>query len=451
MRSTQEDQNAFMRTKKFGAISESYASTMGKSWLPIGENGIKEVRIKELPVLYTKDGTVVCIPKLPEMGLIAAIGLTGSGKTLLAGQMIDQIFYNWGDNISVLNDSQEETWPWSEPQDNPEFAFISKKIRQGPMPLPMIYLLPNSENLDKRESIMKDKNYTLISIPFEEVINNIDKYIPNLGLSKKYLIAKKDELLEVTSEDELMDIIESINPDGKTKGMAEVVAKVRASFEMLIREGILSISNKSVPSYLTTKKNGEIIYSGNPFSAVMCAECIPSFITSDLYTQSYKDAIFSYYLDNLFDDCKKERFANKRTWLYFDELTKVVHTDPKYTSPETEKALVNIASRGRNNGISLIYATQGYNEIPKGIRSQTKFAIVFRHKSDEQSEMITKDFALDKTTREEIKRLKKYEAIICTTENVVCYKNDKRWETPGPIKGMIFPCLHKNKFLSLTK
>lgn len=435
----------FSRHKRFGSLNEHYAQVLGKTWLPANQTNIKIKVINDLPFMTTPDGTIVCIPKLPETGVISTIGLSGNGKTLVSGFLLDNIFWNWQDYIAVLNDSQEETFSWSEPCDYPSFINRSRKVYQTPMPLPMIYLYPHSNDFEINEELVKDKNYVVISLPFEEVMNNIEKYMPDLGNSTKYLIEKKEELLSVTSEEELFEVIKSI--DTGTKGLAESKHKIEVLFKNLIEEGILNISNPSAPAELKIAREDKDIYTGNPFTAIMKAECIPAFITSDLYIQKYKDAVFSYYINLLFEESLSGSMKGKRTWLYFDELTRVVHADPRYTSPETEKALMNIASRGRNNGISIIYATQRYNEIPKGIRSQTKYAIVFRHKSDEETKMLKNDFAFDKSTQKEILKLRKFEAIAMTTEHFVCYKEDKQWEETGPIKGIILPSLHKNRFL----
>lgn len=432
-------------------INQIYAQLMGKAWLPFNEEEVKKIEIKELPIMTLNDGTIVCIPKLPEMGLIACVGLTGTGKTLSAGYIISNIFYSWQDYVAVLNDSQEETFTWSEPNNVEAFNQKLKKLGQKPMPLPMIYLFPNSDNFKVKEETIENKNSLVVSVPFEEVMENIEKYLPDLGASQKYLIEKKAELLEANTEGELFEIISSI--DSGISGMKEARHKIDVSFKTLISEGILNISKDGSPAYLQVidTKTKKEIYNGNPFTAIMKAECIPSFITSDLYTQKYKDAIFSYYIDSLFVESMSGKMKGKRVWIYFDELAKVVNTKPQDNSPETEKSLNNIASRGRNNGISLIYATQNYNEIPRIIRSQTKTALIFRHKHAEQAKLICEDFGIDKTSRVEITKLKKHEAIATTTDYFICYKDNKRWESQGPFKGMTFPPLHRNKFVGEKK
>jgi len=366
-------------------------------------------------------------------------------NTLCAGHILDNIFWNWEDNIGILNDSQEETFSWSEPSDTSEFNFQLKKIHQNPWPLPIIYLFPLSDRFEINEKLIENKNYAIISIPFEEVMKNVEKYIPDLGGSEKYLMNLKEDLLEARDEEELFQIIDD-SIDSVKKGMSETKYKIKVSLKNLFDEGILNLSREDAPYQLGINYHSKTNYIGNPFTAIMKADCIPSFITSNLYTQKYKDAIFSYYLDCMFNESKSGSMQGKRVWLYFDELTRVVHTNPKFNASETEKALNNIASRGRINKISIIYATQRYKEIPHTIRSQTKFGVIFRHKKEDTKE-ICGDFGLGRNIKDEIIRLKKFEAMAVTTEYFVCYKGNERREIPGPIKGVIFPPLHRNTFL----
>jgi len=441
------------KPNQLGTIDERYVKAYGKSWLSSKEHTLKKIEIKDLPIMITRDGTIVCIPKQAEQGVIALVGLSGKGKSLNAGFILDNLFYLWGDSIALINDSQAESFEWSEPCDTKEFIQKLKNINQSPMPLPIIYLFPKM--YEAKEEQLIDKNSVTISLPFREVINRIEMFIPEIGASGKYLLMKKEELLNAESEDDVFAIIKSIDT-GDTKGLAESARKIEASFRELIDEGILSISDPTVPSYLNTYENGKIIYGnkpgeGNPFTAIMKADCIPSFITDNLYVQKYKDLIFSYYIDSLFIESLKGAMKGKRVWLFFEELTKVVSADSRHTNPGTEKALNQVVARGRNNGISLVYCTQRYKEIPKPIRDQTKTAIVFRHNSSEETKDICDDFGVDKTVRKDILSLKKFEAIAFTTENFICYKKNKVWEEQGPIKGIILPALHKNRFLQTKR
>jgi hypothetical protein len=307
----------------------------------------------------------------------------------------------------------------------------------------MIYLYPNSDKFEIPEEQMKDKNYTIISVPFIEVIKNIEKYLPSLGNSLKYLMERKEDLEEIETEEELFEIIDAI--DTGTKGMAEVKRKIASSFQNLLNEKIINLSDPTIPSKLSVGKDGKLL---NPFTAIMKTQCIPAFITIGLRNQPYRDAIYSYYINAIFDESLEGgAMKGKRVWLYFEELTRVISSDPKDTLPETEKALKNIAARARNNEIGMIYATQRYMEIPKPIREQTKYAIVFKHKSADETKEIQEDFGVGKKIRNEILKLRKFQAIALTTEYFVCYKGNKRWETKEEIKGEIIPPLHKNRFL----
>lgn len=439
----------YRRPVKLHKIDEYYARSLGRQVLPNKDTGMRKQFIHDIPILATVDGTVVCVPKLPEMGLIGIVGKTGSGKTLHAGYLMDNIFWLWQDAIVDMNDSQEETVTWSEPNDVLEFKLKLRKINQKPMPLPIIYIFPNFDKLKIKEDILKDRNYLIVSIPFEEIINNIENYIPNLAGSLKYIVEKKKELLEVKSEQDLDDIIKSIQIGKATE---TVQSKLKACFNQLISEGILNISDTSAPPFLEVydSDSKKIIFSGNPMTAVMKAECVPTFITSDLYTGKYKDAIFAYWINALFGESLKGTMKGKRVWIYFDELNKILDIKPENNCPATEKACNDVASRGRNNSISLLYATQSYHNIPKLIRSQTKYGISFHQKDVKAVDEFCKDFVLEKRWQTRIKSLKKHECVCATSEHFICYKGNKRWEEQGPFDGVSFPALHKNKFLNRT-
>lgn len=449
MDTTRKALDGYRRPTALSKIDENYARIFGRHFLPGSDSGLRKNYIKDIPVLITVDGTVVCIPKLPEMGLIAVVGRTGTGKTLNSGYLIDNIFWLWGDAVVDMNDSQEETVTWAEPNEVIEFKYKFRRLGQMPMPLPMIYVFPNFDKQKIKEDILRERNYVTVSIPFEEIINHIEHYLPDLGASLKYIMEKKKELLEVETEEDLYRIIETIQLG---KGTESVQSKVKASFKQLINEGILNITDPTAPAELKIfdLKTKSTVYKGNPMTAIMKAECIPSFITSDLYSGKYKDAIFAYWIRALFQESLKGTMHGKRVWIYFDELNKVVDIKPENNSPATERALGEVSTRGRNNEISMLYATQFYHNIPRVIRSQTKFAVIFFNKDPDAAKEICGDFVLEKKWQNKIRELKKYEGVVATTEHFICYKGNKKWEDQGPFFGMTFPALHKNKFLNRT-
>lgn len=448
MDTTRRKLEGYRRPTKLGSIDEYYAKIIGRQVLHHSDTGMRKQFLNDIPVLITLDGTIVCIPRLPEMGLMSVVGKTGTGKTLTAGYLIDSIFWLWKDAIVDMNDSQEETLTWCEPNDVLEFKLRLKKINQKPMPLPVVYVFPNFDKYRYKEDLLKDRNFLVVSMPFEEIINNVENYLPNLGQSLKYIIEKKKELLEVESEQDLYDIIETI--DLGPKGTQSVQSKLRASFKQLINEGILNITDSTAPSKIQVYDEIErkIIFEGNPLTAIMKAECVPSFITSDLYTGKYKDAVYAYWINSLFKESLNGTMKGKRVWIYFDELNKILDIRPENNCVATNKALDEVAARGRNNSISCLYTTQSYHNIPRVIRSQTKYAISFHQKDTDAIKELCEDFMLEKKWQNRIRSLKKYECVAATTEHFICYKGNKKWEESGPFHGMSFPALHRNKFLN---
>ena len=186
-------------------INENYVKFFGRAWLPHDHTTLRKININDLPIMVTADGTIVCIPKLPECAVTGLMGMSGTGKTSLAGYLLDSIYWNWQDYPAIINDSQDETWDWSEPNDYFEFTKKLKQLNQGPMPLPIVYLLPKI--YDVAENLVENKNTVTISLPPKDVLNNIENFIPDLGNSAKYLLEKKEELSKVETEEELFEII----------------------------------------------------------------------------------------------------------------------------------------------------------------------------------------------------------------------------------------------------
>lgn len=423
-------------------IQKRYAKKFGAHWFKDKEERYEKMFFKDIPMMVAEDGSIVCIPKTEEIKTISITGLSGTGKTMLGGRFVDSAFWLWNDHCAVMNDVQEETFSWSEPNDVFEFIGKLKLLNEKPMPLPMVYLFPTSSTLElsKFEDRMNNKNYAEISLPFKFVIDNIDRFV-DLGGSEKYIRNLKNELSECTVIEEVHNIIdEKINID-QEKGFREMKHKIHVIFDNLFDEGILNLSS-SIPSVFAVDN-----YQANPFSVLMRAGAVPSLVTSDLDTKRYKDKLLAYYINLLFR-AQLNEFKNERVWLYFDELTKVCSTEDSGHN-EAEEELNHVATRGRLNKIGLVYATQNYSKIPKIIRSQTKYSFLFKHgNNDEELRVIANDFSLSRTCKESLKKLKTYECIAATKDYFKIYNTDGDIaEAEGPIKGTILPPLHKNKYV----
>jgi hypothetical protein len=425
-------------------------SSLNKSFMS-DSNRYKKIMINEIPFMYGIHGEIVCIPKTDEVFAAAIVGASGTGKSVLLNSLVSRMHYQWKVNISIMNDVSEETYKWDEPApvrevvtvwDNPRFVHIcqlNKKINQPPCPSPLVYLFPSSNTLKIPEKFKK--RYVKISLPFRDIFENIGYFLK--GVSPDFILGKSElyvkdipELSNVTSVGELREMLDEKLPGKEGKNFQAMRIKIMTAFGALMKEQILNITNPECPAYLRV---GD--YFGNPFTAIMKAGAIPSFITSDLINKNYKSEIFAYYIEELFKNNHKD-FPNQKTFLVFDELKDVCVRDDEPAS----HAIGLIASRGRINNVGLIYCTQFYDKIPHSVRgAKLNYCFCFQHKNAEILREIGSDFDLTTDERKKILNLKQFEIIALTNNRFICYKDGVKYEVKTPIRGTLLGPLANHK------
>lgn len=457
-------------------LKQELAKQFGK-YIADGKDRFEEKTIKDYPVLITDDNWVVCIPASQEESFTCGcVGMSKMGKTLVLHRLSEGLFFA-GKNVAILNDSLNETFDWSLKQDNPQFIQEISLLKQNPVPLPIVYVFPNTSSLkidEVKEKIcnhckktyegdrcpkcssnefaegrcyIKLKNgneiedYLKITIPFPQILNNINSFITSinpefeLGQSSMY-IKKMPELYSCQTEE---DVIETIKKESlQNIEFQKMEYKILSAFETLFSEKIADISSEDAPSTLSY---GD--FKENPFSVLMNGEAIPSFMTSDLYNKKYRAEIFAYHINLIFDNQTKPEFKNSETYLVFDELTKVCSTEDKNVA---EKALANLVARGRHFRLGLLFAVQAYEKISSTIRNaRFDYLFAFQLKNHDAINTIIKDFDLSKDIGKEIKELKPLECIGITHQKFICYRNGETKEVSEPIKGRIIPPLSKHR------
>lgn len=436
------------------ALGKSLTS-LNKSFLEESER-YKKILIEDIPVMIGIHGEIVCIPKSDEVFACAIVGMSGTGKTVLLNSLISRLFYQWGSNISILNDVSEETYKWTFPMKIPERYHVTastdfKKIcyfnrlylNQNPIGTPLTFLFPSTNTLSIPPSLGKNqhKSYTKISLPFSEIFDNLNLFLkavsPDFSLGKSEMYVKEiPELANCSSVSEVKDLLDEKLPGANGKSFQAMRIKIMTAFGSLMREQILNITNPESPAYLQYGN-----YFGNPFTALMKAKVIPSLITSDLITKNYKSEYLAYFINKIFENNLKD-FPGEKTFMCFDELKDVCRRDDESAS----KALSLVSARGRINNVGLIYCTQFYNQIPPSIRgAKLNYCFSFQHKNSEIIREIGSDFDLSTVEKKKILNLNKFEVLAMTNDKFVCYKDGDRYEVRQPIKGTIIGPLADHK------
>jgi len=394
--------------------------------------------IKDIPVLLGDRGEIICIPNREEIpSPIAVVGKKGTGKSLILQRITLESFWNLEILVAIMNDSLEECYDWNKKQDNAAWIMQLKLIGESPLALPIIYLYPNSEKLSLDEDITKNINYIKITIPFTEFLDNINGYVGDLGGSDVYLRNKIPDLKKCRNREEVYEVIRTKDISGKMS--QGVQTKLITNFNNVFNEQILTITN---PDCVENVDVGD--YSGNPFVALMHKKLIPCFITSQLYSQRYKNHMYSYHIESIFD-AMDGILRGKKVYLIFDELTRVCSTEEKGKNPALD-ALNQISARGRMKNIGLVYATQNYGKIPHIIKSNTEYLFVLRYSNKQEVKQIKDDFQLPNFNEDLVLKLKKMECVGITSSYFrVYYPNGDVEETDEPVKGWVIPPTSRHK------
>lgn len=383
--------------------------------------------IEDIPVMFSEDGGVICIPQHEETRNILATGKKGVGKSILVHSFGEQAWWLWGNNICIMNDIQQETYEWNNKQKNKEWIQNLNRINENPVPLPMIFIYPHTNSLGL-DYIEKEKkiNFLETTLPFSEIINNSEVYM-ELDKSATYFKKMRSDLVKCDSPGEVESKIrENLPGDKQSPIRIKIINKLYEIFE----EEICHITNPEFPYRLEC---GDI--RGNPFVVLLRLGVIPCFETYDLQYKQYQAEVISYHLERIYKAVQKDYFDGD-VYVIFDELTHVCDDSNKNRVYES---LVKIASRGRKEGIGLVGATQSYDRIPKKIQENTDYVFVFEHVNDDQVKAIKRDYNLGNYDLSEIKGLRELEVVAASKEKFVKYKEGEKEVIEGPVKGKIIP------------
>ena len=411
------------------------------------EDRYKNIVIEDIPILYCPDGSICCIPKTKEVKAIAFVGNSGSGKSLAMNRLHSHIFYQWQDNVVIMNDVSDETFKWSEPMKNKMFNDFNRKIlNQEPIESPIVYIFPNSKTLEVDKDKLYDEGKCFIKsvLPFDKVVEDIGFYLSgvspdfDLGKSGMYVNDIKEKLIECETPSQIRLCLEENLPGADGKAFGAMRIKIITAFDSLMKEQILDVTNPECHAYLRLEYSGLL---ENPLTMIMKSERIPALMTSDLINKKYKSQVFAYYIDSIFE-LNPKIFKKKQTYLFFDELKDVC---TKEDEPAT-MALSRVVSRGRIKGVGLVYATQYYNQIPHKVRgAKLNYLFAFKHGDEKIVDIIKKDFSLNKDNKDKILKLNDFECLAMTQDYFVFYRDDEKWTSSDPVQGRIFYPLANHK------
>lgn len=406
------------------------------------------INIPEVPVMISAQGEVVCLENSRDEPVICIAGARGAGKTMLAHSIIDHAYWKKPNfRMAILNDSLYQTMQWTLPCDREEndggkplstiFAKGIQRIGEHPLPLPLVFLHPNTDTL--KETVLPNEKVSFnTSIPFEHVIQNYSYFFSGkkewqLGKSAPYFRNIKDDLLGCKNLDEIEEVLNvAVEEDKLNKQSKDKIFSVLID---IFNQKILDINTK-IPAYWKTSiRNNETKERElNPVLSVMEAGLIPVVMTQNLQPKDYFPQYMRYFIDSIFEyQVEVAKYRDETTWMFIDELRDISSTENRTVAAESLRRCV---TEGRNPRLGTIFTIQNWTKVDPLIRNNTTHLFSYINLSAETKE-IAKDFALPTHIEKDIITLPKFRLIGMTHEKFVCYTSEgERYTTSEPIKGM---------------
>ena len=431
---------------------------LGKQMGQIPEKTYKKLEIRnDIPLLISEEGYLVCLPFEREEPTVGVQGMKGMGKTLFLHALADRAFWKFRKKVAILNDRNNECYTWCMPWDKTgeqyiksKFLEILKQIGEDTLPLPCVYLYPNTHDL--RYLNYEDRVGFRISLAFQEVIKNYRYFFTGneefqMGASLKYFKNLMPQIMECKSEQEVLDKIEMDMPEGFEK----VGVKINNILQELFDQKILDVSTNINSKWKMKNTKTGVEKEYNPIITSLLCDLVPVVVTSNLYNKDYYPQYFRYLVEDIFKKQIEDQFFIKNNvcvWAFCDEITEL---DQKNKQTVASGILQRMVAEGRPNRLGLVWATQNPDKISDRIFTNTNYSITFRHKTSEQANAVVAGFDLIKKRKEDILNLRKFQALACTTEKFAVYDQEgKRSMTDENFLGTIVPSLSWHKPPKIT-
>lgn len=414
-------------------------------------------KIKELPVFLTTDGDLLCFPKSRNLPKILFVGKTRGGKTYAMASIMGRIFYVFEDRICLLNDSLNQFYDLSLPNDKTALNRISERIGNKPRHLPTVNLYmscPNLRILYEDE----DVSYRLV-LSLKEFIKRWDWFAHgvkkwDIGSPFKYIDDKIMNIICSCSnkkelQKKLYGYFQEKYPDEKEfKQKKSMIEKWCAALDKVFIDEFTNNHFKDderiSPVWKVITKDGKELVT-HPVIACLEATLIP--VVNNYLAKEYP--IAKKQMADLIRKIVRHQMLSevkKRIWVCIDELKDFL--DKKGSrGDDLLDALDYLFTQGAFNNLGFAATIQEYSKITNSMRNNASHLFVFEMASSDERKLIAADYDLDKDKLAEIKDLPKHHCLFTTKEKVVIYNKEgsRKVVEGGMWVGKVLPTITVHK------
>lgn len=428
------------------------------SWEHKEKTFFDKIKIKkELPIMITEEGYLLCLPYDRELYRMLMVGMMGSGKSFALNRLLGLIHYGWQEKVGLLNDSLNQFYDLSLEQDKIGLIRELSRVGNEPRNLPVVNLYMSCPHL-KMKYEDEHMSYRLV-ISFRDFLKNWSDYakgIPEWDIKGKSMYIDDDVINGLTSIDKLKDIKKHLfakltakQGDGKPldSGKVNMVMKWCAALSKVLDDEFTSnlfLDEKTTaPSWKLIKADGQEI-TGHPFIVLMEAGCLPvinNYLAKDrpIASKQLSRLIRKIIRHQMHKDEKKPM------WVGIDELKDFLE---KSQGKELYQALDYLFTQGRFNQVGFIGNVQEYSRLTNSMRHNSTHLFIYEMGSKKERKEIADDYQLDKEKLDSIGKLEKHQCLLASRKKIVLYNKDgiRKVVDRGMWKGKVLPpiTLHKS-------
>lgn len=408
---------------------------------------LETIEIPEIPIMRAEGGRLlVCLKEKRDNPIICLAGMRRQGRSFLTHRIMDGIYHKWNKKEIIINDALRETPTWCLEWEQQRFIKELAGIGEISLPLPIVYLHPKTNTL--KNLIYKDEVGFEFSLPFKEVMMDIENFFQSSekGLPPKsasYLRnlifdddgkIKKRGLLYKKNYVQMKQLIDN---EIDMKKMEGVKIALNNFLKNLYNQNMFDIANEIEPRWTVEfpEKTKQEMY---PWNACIMADLVASLINSDIRKKTFFPQYLKFVLDDLFNKQADDEYYIKNKielFMMIDEPQSL------FNKPVIRETINEIARESGNVRIGMLYVPQNINQVPEDLKLVTDTIIAYRCKK-EQADSLVKDFEgmIPSYKKKELTgSLKKFEAILFTTESYITYDlvDGTKSESDEPIRGTV--------------
>jgi len=449
-----KDKKAHNRIIEYDSFAD-VSDNLFDVWRGIYQRKIRKQPVKELPVMITDEGLLLCMPYDKELvPKILVVGKTGTGKSFTINSLMGRIFYIFQDKVGLLNDSLDQFYDLMLPMKGEGHVRELQRIGNTPRPLPVINLYMSCPDVQIRYS--EEKIGYRLTISFEAFLYKWKYYTFgvsrwDLGKAETYLTRQVIyKIKDCKTTGEIEEILKGVLPNArdpkKGDGMRNMMAKWDSKFDNIFRDAFTSnlfqTEETTAAEWVLKTPDGE--YKGHPFIISAYAGLLPVINNAMAKDRTIAPKQMADLISEIVKWQMRLGDKKKRIWVAIDELKDLL----KKPGDDVYKALDYLFTQGRFPKIGFLGNVQEYTKLSPSMRANSSHLIIFELQTDEERKAIAKDYDIEVKKITELSVLKKHQSLFVTRERTILYDKDgirKRAETGGMWRGKVLPPLTVHK------